>query len=290
MNRYQIFTDSTADLTMDMASSWDVVVVPTDFIVSGRTFREFPDRREMDPLQFYKIIRSGEMPKTSVINPSRFVEYFEPVLQEGMDILYIAFSSGLSVTMQNAIIAAQDLKDGYPDRTIRIVDSLSVSLGQALLVRHAVGMRDEGQPMQEIGQWVEDNRLKVCHWFTVNDLNHLYRGGRISATSALAGGVLLIKPILRVSNEGRLESVEKARGRKASLDRLVSHLVEDTAMGPVPTVMIAHADCKDDALYVRQEIDKHRIAGEILVSDIGAVIGSHTGPGALSIFYFGSSR
>ena len=290
MNRFQIFSDSTTDLTEEMASSWNVMVVPTDFMVAGRTYREFPDRREMDPAEFYRIIRKGEMPKTAVINPSRFIEYFTPVLQDGLDILYIVFSSGLSVTMQNALIAARELKESFKDRVICIVDTLSVSLGGALLVRQAARMRDEGSTMEEIQQWVLENRLKVCHWFTVDDLNHLRRGGRITATSALAGGVLFIKPILRVSDEGTLEPVEKVRGRQPSLDRLVSHVLEATGEEGQQTIMIAHADCLKDAQYLKQELEQRCKVQEIIISDIGAVIGAHTGPGAVAVFCFGKNR
>lgn len=290
MNRYQIFADSTADLSAEMASAWNVNVIPTDFILRGRTYREFPDKREMDPSLFYSYLRGGEMPTTAVINPSRFSEYFTPVLQGGQDILYISFSSGLSATAQNATIAAQDLRDSYPGRTITIVDTLSVSLGAAMLVRQAAQMRDEGYDAESIKRWIEENRLRVCHWFTVDDLNHLRRGGRITATSALAGGVLLIKPILRVSNEGKLESVEKVRGRQTSLNRLIEHMLNDTVGSEPQTLMISHADCLEDAQYIRDEVTKRGAAREIVISGIGAVIGTHTGPGAIAIFYYGSGR
>jgi len=287
---YRIFTDSTADLDAEMEQRLDVTVVPTDFMIDGDTYSEYPDAREMKSEKFYELMRGGTMPKTAVINPARFEEYFDTVLKEGLDILYIVFSSGLSVTLQNAMLAADEMREKYPERTITIVDSLSVSLGEALLVMRAAAMRDEGKTAAQIAQWVEETRLHVCHWFTVDDLGHLRRGGRISAAAAVVGGMLNIKPVMHVNDEGKLEPVSKARGRRAAIAYILDRMEQYGTDLSEQSVMIVHADCRDDAEETAQEIKKRFHVKEVVIGVVGAVIGSHAGPGTLAVFYLGSER
>jgi DegV family protein with EDD domain len=290
MQRYKIFTDSTADLSMELAEELEVSVVPTEFFIAGKSYLEYPDSRELDPREFYRLVRSGEMPKTSVINPNRFLQYFEPVLKDGYDILHIVFSSGLTTTMQNSRMAAAELKEKYPERNIVVVDSRAVSLGEGLLVYYAAKKRLAGASMEEAAKWVEDTRDRVCHWFTVDDLNHLRRGGRVNVTTAMVGGMLNIKPIMHMTLEGKLEAVDKVRGRKTAIETLLGK-VESLAVDIAgQTVMIVHADCEDEANFMADEIKSRFGVERVYINFVGAVIGTHSGPGALAVFFIGSEK
>lgn len=290
MNEFKIFTDSTADLSQELVDLLDVIVVPTDVTIGGKTYRDFPDERELKIADFYAMVRAGEMPTTAVINPERFIEFFEPVLKEGFDILHLVFSSGLTTTMQNSLISADELKEKYPDRTIRVVDTLSVSMGKGLLVYYAANMKKDGKTMDEIAQWVEDNRDHICHWFTVDDLGHLKRGGRISGTSAAIGGVLNIKPIMHVSLEGKLEPTDKVRGRKTALEELLKK-IETTAIDIADqTMFFVHADCRDDCDWLIREVKKRFGVKTIYSNWIGPVIGAHSGPGSIALFFIGTEK
>lgn len=290
MSTYRIFTDSTADLSQQLVDRLDVSVVPTDVTIAGVTYRDFPDERELKKKDFFKAIRGGEMPTTAVINPERFIEYFEPVLQQGVDILHLVFSSGLTTTMQNSLIAAGELKEKYPDREIRVVDTRSVSLGKGLLVFYAAQMRDEGKSMDEIAEWVEQTRDHVCHWFTVDDLQHLKRGGRISGTSAAIGGVLNIKPIMHVSVEGKLEPTDKIRGRKQALEELLKKIDATATDVQDQTLFIVHGDCQEDCDWLESEIKKRFKPKAIYTNMVGPVIGAHAGPGVVAVFFIGTEK
>ena len=208
---YVILTDSTTDISQAIADEINVKVWPMQFELDGLAYRNFPDEREMKSDDFYDLMRSGKMPKTSQINVVDFCEYFSEYLEKGLDILYICFSSGLSGTYNNSLIAIEELKEKYPDRTVISVDSLAASMGEGLLVYLAAQQKNKGMGLQELAKWVEDNRLHLCHWFTVDDLHHLKRGGRVSAATAIVGSALNIKPVLHVDDEGHLINVSKVR-------------------------------------------------------------------------------
>jgi DegV family protein with EDD domain len=214
----------------------------------------------------------------------------EAALASGKDVLALAFSSGLSATYQSAVIAADELQEKYPDRKIRVVDTACASLGQGLFVYHACKQRDAGLSLEELTAWAEENKLKLCHWFTVDDLMFLKRGGRVSAATAVVGTMLQIKPVLHVDNEGRLINVSKARGRKASIDALVKKMEETMLHGVNDVAFICHGDCLEDAKYLEKLVKERCGVKEVFIGYTGAVIGSHAGPGVLALFYLGEHR
>ena len=214
----------------------------------------------------------------------------EPVLSSGEDALVLAFSSGLSTTYQSAVIAAQELQEMYPDRQIRVVDSLCASMGQGLLLWYACQQRDAGLSLEELTAWCEENKLNLCHWFTVDDLMYLKRGGRVSAATALMGTMLQIKPVMHVDDEGHLVKVSTARGRKASLDALAKKLEETGLPGANDTVFISHGDCKEDAQYLARKLQADYGVKNVITYYVGAVIGSHSGPGTVALFFMGNKR
>jgi DegV family protein with EDD domain len=290
MREYKIFTDSTADMPDSMVKEFDITVVPTEFFIGGKSYLDFPDARELHPREFYGQIRNGEMPTTAVINPERFRDYFEPVLKEGKDILHIVFSSGLTTTMQNSRIAAEELKEGYPGGRIVIVDSRSASMGKALLVYYAAKKKQDGASIDEVAEWVERTRDHVCGWFTVDDLNHLRRGGRVTVTAAMVGGVLNIKPVMHISLEGKLEPVDKVRGRKTAIETVISKVGELGEDIGEQIVFVVHGDCEEDAEYMAEEIKKRYNPKEVVINYVGPVIGTHAGPGALAVFFIGKEK
>ena len=288
MSNYQIITDSCCDFTKAQYRDLDVKYVPLILNYMGQSI---PGYTEADELHaFYDGIREGEMPTTAAANPTNWTDAMEPVLQEGRDVLVLTFSSGLSTTYQSAVIAAEELKEIYPDRKIQVVDTLCASMGQGLLVWYACRKRDEGMGLEELYAWVEENKLHLCHWFTVDDLMHLKRGGRISAATALVGTMLQIKPILHVDDEGHLINVAKARGRKASLDALAKKVSELGAGYDNSTMFISHGDCREDAEYLAAQLKEKYGAKEVRINYVGAVIGSHAGPGTVALFFLGDHR
>jgi DegV family protein with EDD domain len=258
--------------------------------LKGERYLDYPDERELDKKDFYREVREGEMPTTAVIPPSRFYEYFEREVKDGNSILYVVFSTGLTTTCQNANIAKDELKEAYPGSDILIVDSKSASLGEGALVYFAAKMRNEGKSKEEIAKWIEENRLHMCHWFTVDDLGHLRRGGRVSATSATVGGVLHIKPIINMSDDGKLEPTEKVRGRKTAIEMLFLKAKNFAIEPEKQTMFIVHADCEDEALWLKEKLTDELGVKEVIVGMMGPVIGTHTGPGAIGFLYFGEKR
>lgn len=284
---YQIITDSCCDFPTPMYETLGLSFVPLSVEFRGETN---DDRNDDSLKEMYDGLRAGESAKTSAVNPSRWGEVIEPVLSAGQDVLVLAFSSGLSTTYQSAVIAAEELGEKYPDRTIRVVDTLCASMGQGLLVWYACKKRDEGLSLDALYSWVMENRLHLCHWFTVDDLMYLKRGGRISAATALVGTMLQIKPLLHVDDEGHLISMAKARGRKAAIDALVRKAQELGAGYDNSTMFISHGDCREDAEYLAQQLKEKCGVKEVVISYVGAVIGSHSGPGTLALFFLGSHR
>ncbi len=290
MSDFVIVTDSSADLPADLVRELGVEVLPLSFTIQGKTYRNYPDGREMAPGAFYQLLRSGGMATTSAVNVADYTAALEPLLQEGKDVLLLVFSSGLSATYQSSVIAVEELREKYPDRKLFTVDTLCASLGQGLLVWHAVEQKRKGASIEAIRDWVEENKLHLCHWFTVDDLHFLKRGGRISAATAVVGSMLSIKPVLHVDDEGHLINVAKARGRNASLTALVDHM-EQTAIDPAgQTIFISHGDCLADAQKVADEVRRRMGVKDIVINHVGPVIGAHSGPGTVALFFLGTKR
>ena len=290
MKDFIIFTDSCADIPQDMVDELDVKVIPMHFTIGGKTYLNYSDNHEMDPHVFYNKLRSGEQSSTSQINPDEFVKYWEPVLSGGSDILYISFSSGLSGTYQNSLIAKGMLAESHPERRVECFDSLCASFGEGLLVWYAANLMKSGKAMDDIISWLTEHRLNLCHWFTVDDLGHLKRGGRVSAATALVGTMLGIKPVLHVDDEGHLINMSKVRGRKQSLDAIVNKAVETIINGSQQTVFVSHGDCPDEAEYVAQKLREKIGVADIKTAYIGPVIGAHSGPGTMAVFFIGKER
>ncbi len=290
MRDYVIMTDSSCDLSQSLADELSLHVVPLTVNYKGGHFQNYLDNRELDPKAFYAGVRGGEMPSTSAVSVGQWTDEMEPLLKQGQDILVLAFSSGLSTTYQSAAIAAQDLAPSYPERKIIVVDTLCASLGQGLIIWYAVQKKKEGADIEAVRDYVEQNKLHLCHWFTVDDLNHLKRGGRVSAATALVGTLLGIKPVLHVDNEGKLINVGKARGRRASIDALVEHM-QLSAIDPASqTVFISHGDCLDEAEYLAGQLREKLHVKDVVINYIGPVIGAHAGPGTLALFFMGTER
>ena len=290
MASYVIVTDSSADLSAQMAEKAGVQVLPLRFTVEGQSYYNWPDNREMDPKVFYRMLREGEVATTAAVNISQYLDMLEPILQSGTDVLVLSFSSGLSATYDSSRLAAEELREKYPQRKIFAVDTLCASLGQGLLVWHAAQLKDQGKSIEEVRDWVEENKLHLCHQFTVDDLHFLKRGGRNSATTAVVGTMLKIKPGLHVDDGGKLVNIGKARGRKASLKALVDRM-EETAIDPAgQTVFISHGDCMEDAEYVAGLVKERMGVQDVRINYVGPVIGAHSGPGTLALFHLGSRR
>lgn len=287
MANYQIITDSGCDLLDSQLQQWNVRCVPLNLLFRGEVR---PDSVSNGIVEMYDALRNGETASTSAINPERWRQEIESVLQQGQDALVMVFSSGLSTTYQSAVIAADELAESYPQQKIRVVDTLCASLGQGLLVWYACQKRDIGLSLDETADWLEQTKLHMCHWFTVDDLGYLKRGGRISAATALMGTMLKIKPVLHMDDEGHLINVSKARGRKASIDALVAKMKATALPGRNDTAFICHGDCLEDAQYLEQQIREHCGVKDVFIGYIGAVIASHSGPGTLAVFFLGEQR
>lgn len=284
---YKIITDTCCDFPKEMYAQLDLTVVELSLLFRGNTYQTVSD--ELTKTMF-QALRAGESATTSAANPQQWREAIEPVLAAGQDALVLAFSSGLSTTYQSAVIAAEELSEKYPDRSVRVVDTLCASMGQGLLVWYACQKRDDGFSLDELYAWCEDAKMRLCHWFTVDDLMFLKRGGRVSAATALVGTMLNIKPILHVDDKGHLISKSKVRGRKASLDALAAKLGELGLPGENKTVFISHGDCMEDANYLAQQLKEKYGVAEVIISYVGAVIGSHSGPGTMALFFLGQHR
>lgn len=290
MSDFVILTDSSADLGEEMVRKLDVQVVPLGFVLDGQVYHDYPDNRDMDPHAFYERLRKGDAATTNAVNTAQYTEALEPLLQAGRDVLVLAFSSGLSATYQSSVIAVEELRAKYPERKLYTVDTLCASLGQGLLVWYAAQLRERGRSIKEVRDWVEEHKLNLCHQFTVDDLYFLKRGGRVSAATALVGSMLHIKPVLHVDSEGHLINIDKVRGRQASLKALVDRM-EETAIDPGSlTVFISHGDCLEDAQAVAEMVKKRFGVDEIYINYVGPVIGAHSGPGTVALFYIGTER
>jgi len=287
---YQIFTDATADLNEDLIQGLpSIEIMPMPVEIGGREYQCGPDG-DISAGQFYELQRNGCFASTSQINPAMFSEYFEPYLKMGKDILYLCFTSGLSGTYQSACLSIEELKERYPERQIVCVDTLCASVGEGFLVHEALKKQAEGFDMDTLCKWVLDHRLQVCHWFTVDTFEHLKHGGRVSAASAAVGTVLQIKPLLHVDEEGKLKVAEKPRGQKKAIASQIARMEKGWQPEITKTVIIGHGDNQEAAVALKTEVLKKIPESEIYLSDIGPVIGSHTGPGMLALIYMGDNR
>ena len=287
---YVIMTDSSCDLPQELADQLGLEVLPLEVMADGKNYRNWLDGREIGFKEFYKLAREGKELKTSAVNTAAFEEKMEKLLEEDRDILYIGFSAGLSTTYNSGEAAARELREKYPDRKIYTVDTLAASLGQGMIIYYAAKKKEAGATIEEVRDFVENEKLHMCHWFTVDDLNYLKRGGRISAATAAVGTMLSIKPVMHMDNEGHLVAVGKARGRKAALCQLLDTMGELGEGLEGQTTFICHSDCMDDAQYVASQMKERFGVAQVNINWIGPVIGAHTGPGTIGIFFWGSER
>ncbi|MBQ7971523.1 MAG: DegV family protein [Clostridia bacterium] len=289
MSEFVILTDSGCDLTAKLAEELELVVLPLSVTVNGKEYHNYLDEREISHKDFYALLRAGNTGKTSAINLDTFKEAMNEILKEGKDILYLGFYYGLSGTYQVCALAAEEMAEKYPERKILHADTLCASLGQGLLIYHAVMQKRAGKSIEEVRDFVLENRLNLAHWFTVDDLNHLKRGGRVSAATAMVDTLLSIKPVLHVDDEGHLINMEKARGRKASIQRMAQKVQEDMLEMDQP-IFISHGDCQEEAEQLADLLRGKPHIGEITIGYVGPVIGAHSGAGTLAVFYLGKKR
>ena len=288
MNHYVVYTDSGCDIAPELLKEWGVYSSSLTFRFDGDEIEY--SNNDMTVTEFYNRMRAGGVAKTAAINVGTFLDEFEKLLAQGLDILYLGFSSKLSSTYSSAEIAAQQLRSQYPERTIITVDTLSASAGQEMLVYLAQEKKLAGASLQETAAYIEELKLRIAHWVTAEDLVYLKRGGRISSTAAVVGNVLGIKPIIHMDNEGGLVSVAKVRGRKNSIAALADKFAE-LAVDPVnDIVFLCHSDCENEAEELATVLTQKYCATVGLVTDIGPVIGAHTGPGTVAVFFIGKER
>ena len=288
MNNYVIFTDSCCDVSPETLAKWNVTYADMTFTFVGED-KEYIGT-DISNKDFYDRMKQGAIAKTAAINAAAFTDAFEPILKEGKDILYVAFSSGLSTTVNSANMAVADLKEQYPDRKIIVVDTLAASAGGGLMVYMAVNKKNEGATLEENAAYIESLVPNHCIWFTVDDLEYLKRGGRISPLVALAGGILGIKPILQMDDEGHLVKVSTARGRKNAIEALASKYAELSFEEKNTPIFISHAECEEDAKRLADILKERHNADVTMITEIGPVIGSHAGPGTIAMFFIGKHR
>ena len=288
MREYVIFTDSACDVSPELLSEWGVKCVPLNFRFTDSEKLYFDN--EIPSKEFYDKMRGGAVAKTSALNAAEITAAFEEALKAGQDVFYLAFSSGLSTTFNSARIAAGELSEKYPEAKVVVADSLCASAGQGLFLRLVCDKKAEGLSIDKLFDYVKNTTLNICHWFTVDDLVYLKRGGRISAAAAFFGNALGIKPVLHVDDEGHLVNVAKVRGRKASILAMADKYGETAFDKENGLVYISHADCIDDANFLASLLNDRYGVKVDLITNIGTVIGAHSGPGTLALFFVGSKR
>lgn len=287
MSDYIITVNSTVDTTKEWLKERGVPYIPLKYTIDGKTYS---DMDGLSSKEFFEKLREGKMSTTSQVNPEEARAALEPYLKEGKDILHLAFSSGLSGTCNSMKIAAEELQEEYPERKIIVVDTLCACLGEALLLYYVLKQKDAGATIEEAARWAEEHKLHVCHNVTVDDLIHLHRGGRVSKTSAVLGTMVQIKPIIIMDDHGCLKVVGKERGRKKSLNKIVDMSVKQAEGYNNEIAMITHGDCLEDAEYVAKLVREKMGIQNIYINNIGTVIGGHTGPGVVALFFMGDKR
>ncbi|MDF2539467.1 MAG: DegV protein [Herbinix sp.] len=287
VKKFIITTDTTCDLPQEYLIQHNIKLLPLYYSFSGTVYG---DKNELSSKDFYAKMRGGAMPTTMAVNPDSAREVFTGLLEEGYDILHIAFSSGLSGSCSVAVTVARELCEEKPEVKITVIDSLCASLGEGLLVHKAAELKESGKTMEEIADWLEQNKLNLCHVFTVDDLHHLHRGGRVSKATAIIGTLINVKPVLHVDNEGHLIPLENARGRKKSLITLVDNMEKRIDGFQNNIVFISHGDCEEDAKFVAAQIKERFGIDKCLINCISPTIGSHAGPGTVALFFVGNPR
>ena len=287
---YRIVTDSGSDLSARMIRELEVEMVPLHSIMKSSKGDDTLDGNKLELPEVYALLRQRYSATTSAVNVDAFTEAFEAILKEGDDVLYLGLSSGLSATYHASELAAEDLAAKYPERKIIVIDTLAASLGHGMLVYLAVQKKREGASIEETRDYILEKVPQTCHWFTVDDLFFLKRGGRVSATTAIVGTALGIKPVMHVDDEGHLIKKEIARGRKKSLAALCEKMKSTVISPEEQTIFISHGDCLDDAEYLADMIRREIGVKEIIIDYIGSVIGTHAGPGTIALFYLGTHR
>ena len=287
MRDYIITVNSTVDTGKEWLEERNVPVIPLKYTIDGQ---DYTDMYGLSDKDFFQKLREGKMSVTSQVTPEEAKEKLEPYVKEGKDILHLAFSSALSGTCNSMKLAAEELKEEYPEAKIIVVDTLCACLGEAMLLYYALKQKEAGKTIEEVAQWAEENKQHVCHNVTVDDLFHLHRGGRVSKATAVLGTMVKVKPIIYVDDNGALQVIGKERGRKKSLNKIVDMAVERAKGWDNEIIMITHGDCLEDAEYVAKLIREKMGIENIFIHNIGTVIGSHTGPGVVATFCMGNKR
>ncbi|MCL1918828.1 MAG: DegV family protein [Peptococcaceae bacterium] len=290
MQNYVIITDSASDIPAPLVQDFDITLIPLQFTINETDYYDDPLDRKLPPEDFFALMRQGHQAQTAQVTANQFIAVFEPILQRGQDILYLGFSSKISGTYDSSALASQELAAKYPDRTLLTLDTKAASMGLALMVDLAVQQKKKGMSVQELYDWVKAQLPHLCHWFTVDDLVYLRRGGRVSAVASFIGTTLNIKPILHVDNEGALIPVGKVRGRKQSLESLAQKMAASCIDPEQQTVYICHADALQDAQTLEASIKSLIPVREVRLGMMGSTIGAHAGPGTIALFFIGQER
>lgn len=289
MTKFIITTNSCADLPKDFIQKYNIGVLPLSFSIDNK---EYSGVEDYDVKEFYDKMRSGLMPTTSQVTPQIAKNIFEEYIKEGYDVLHLSFSSGLSGSYNSSRVAAMEINEEYKDNKVIVINSLCASLGEGLFVYQAVKLKNQGKTIEEVADYLENHKLNVCHYFTVDDLNHLYRGGRVSKATAIIGTMIGVKPVLHVDDEGKLIPISKVRGRKQSLNALVKYMKESIGSykDKNDIVFISHGDALKDAQYVADKVKEEFGIDAFLINHVGPVIGTHSGPGTIALFFMGDKR
>lgn len=288
MRDFIISTDSTADLPDSYIREHKLAIHPLYYTVEGVQYGG--QNNNLPMATFFNMMRNGSIPTTSASNPDVIVNTFRSQVEAGYDVLHLSFSSGLSCSYNNACVMAREVMEDHPEARIEVIDTLSASLGQGLLVHCALQMKEQGKTLDEIKDWVNSNKLHMCHQFTVEDLKYLWRGGRISKTVAILGTLINVKPVLHMDDEGHLVPLINVRGRKKSLMSLIDNM--EAQMGDYKNeyVFISHGDCEPDALFLAEQVKARFGIDAMIINNISPTIGSHSGPGTVALFHFGTKR
>lgn len=290
MRQFEIFTDSGCDITAKMAEDWHVSIIPLSVHIGDNTYGDYKDEREITYKEVYGLLRTDITASTSAPNIELYKQMMAPILAQGKDILVLSLSSALSSTYAYGFAAVNELKEAYPQQKIVILDSKCASLGLGLLVYTAVSLADEGRSLQEVADIIFQKHLQLCHWFTVDSLKRLQQGGRISAASAIMGGLLGIKPVMHMDDNGALAAVAKVRGRQASLDMLAERVADLIENPEEQVIFISHGDCIEEANDLKQKISEKITVKDFQYNFVGPVIGAHTGAGVIAVFFYGTKR
>ena len=287
MNNYIITSDTTCDLPESYTKEHEIEIIPLYYNMDDVVYG---DEVNLEPADFYNRMRNGKLPTTMACNPDKVENCFRKYLDKGLDILHIAFSSALSSSYNTCAVVGRELAEEYPGRTIIVIDSKCASMGEGLFIYKAVCNRNDGMSIEDNAKWLEENKLHVCHQFTVDDLHHLHRGGRVSKATAIIGTLINVKPVLHVDNEGALVSLNNVRGRKKALNTLVDNMEKTCGGYDNDVIFISHGDCIKDANYVAEQIKKRFGIDKIMINYVCPTVGAHSGPGTLALFFMGETR